>query len=129
MGRHSEMTTLVGAIEASETARERMKVMLLTICGHWSVRDGFERLGLGRTQFQTLRRRMLDGAVRALEPGLSGRPRARVPRDEDSHEKQALEHTLRIARAQVDILDSGLGEVPRVRRALRRAAPSIGRIR
>lgn len=123
------MSTLVGVIEASETARERTKVMLLTICGDWSVRDGFERLGMGRTQFQKLRRRMLEGAVRALEPGLAGRPRARVRRREDSGEKQALEHTLRIARAQVDILDSGLGEVPRVRRALRRAAPLIGRMR
>jgi hypothetical protein len=123
------MSTLVGAIEASEAARERTKVMLLTICGDWSVRDGFERLGMGRTQFQKLRRRMLEGAVRALEPGLAGRPRARVLSDDSAHEKRALEHTLRIARAQVDILDSGLGEVPRVRRALRRAAPLIGRMR
>ncbi len=122
------MSTLVGAIEASEMARERTKVMLLTLCGQWSVRNGYERLGMRRTQFQKLRRRMLEGAVRALEPGPSGRPRARARPRETSSETQALEHTLRVARAQVDILNSGLGEVPRVRRALRRAAPLIGRI-
>ena len=123
------MATLVGVIPASEAARERTKVMLLTLSGQWSVRDGYERLGMGRTQFQKLRRRMLEGAVGALEPGLAGRPRARTRRRESSHELRALEHTLQIARAQVDIFDCGLGEVPRVRRALRRAGPMIGRIR
>ncbi len=77
MGRRSEMETLVERTEASPEARERTKVILLTLARHWSVQDGCAHLGVKRTRFQDLRRRMLCGATRALEEGAAGRPRRR----------------------------------------------------
>jgi len=125
------MATLVGVIEASETARERTKVMLLTLCGQWSVREGFERLGMKRTRFQDLRRRMLQAAVCALEEGAAGRPRHRASESKRAlpADVASLHHELELTRTQVDIFDCGLGAVPRVRNALRLARSVPGRTR
>ena len=113
MGRRSKVETLVDAVERSEVARERAKVILLTMGGGWSVREGFERLGVSRTRFQDLRRRMLDFACHALEERPAGRPRSR-PGEPDGevvelqqefgrlrHELVLLESELAIARSEV----------------------------
>jgi len=108
------METLVDGTRASPDARERTKVMLMTLSGPWSVRDGYERLGIRRTRFQDLRRRMIKGAVQALERGPAGRP----PRttDDTGPESQEvrrrvveLEHELRRMQAALDIARSGAG--------------------
>ena len=108
------MSTLVERIEASPQARERTKVILLTLARHWSVQDGCERLGVGRTRFQDLRRRMLCGATRALEEGAAGRPRQLE--DRESHEMRALrghiaelERALHRSEAELDIARSEAG--------------------
>ncbi len=121
------MEPLVEAIEASEPARERAKVLLLTIAGQWSVQAGCERLGLSRTRLQDLRRRMLEAAVGALEGGAAGRPRRRKPREEARVEQlraevASLTHELRLARAQLDLHECGVGAVVR-RRKERKLAP------
>jgi hypothetical protein len=127
------MSPLLEAIEASPVARERTKVILLTLSGHWSVREGYERLGMKRTRFQDLRRQLLEAAVRALEGGVAGRPRSGPGESKRARALREqvvdLEHTLQLARTHVELFDCGLGEVPRVREALRRAGPSIGRRR
>ena len=114
MGRRSEMATLVERTEASPEARERTKVILLTLARHWSVQDGCARLGVGRTRFQDLRRRMLRGAARALEEGAAGRPR----RHEDRAYGETrglrrriaeLERELRRSEAELDIARSEAG--------------------
>jgi hypothetical protein len=66
------MRTLMDGTRASAGARERTKVMLLTLSVPWSVRDGCERLGIRLTRFQDLRRRMIEGAVQGLERGPAG---------------------------------------------------------
>jgi len=128
------MPALVERVTASRTARERVKVMLLTLAGQWSVSEGCERLGIGRTRFQDLRRRFLRAGADALEGGVAGRPRGpgsassghgSVLREEVSR----LRHRLQVVRTQVDIFDSGLGEAPRVRAALHAAHISGGSIR
>ena len=108
------MATLVDGTRASADARERTKVMLMTLSGPWSVRDGCERLGIGRTRFQDLRRRMIEGAVQALERGPAGRPQRRT--DDACSESQELrrrvvelEHELRHMQAALDIARSGAG--------------------
>ena len=108
------MATLVDGTRASADARERMKVMLMTLSGPWSVRDGCERLGIRRTRFQDLRRRMIEGAVQALERGPAGRPQRRT--DDACSESQELrrrvvelEHELRHMQAALDIARSGAG--------------------
>ena len=77
MGRTSEMESLVDTTSASREARERTRVILLTLAQQWSVQEGYERLGVGRSRFQALRRRMLDGAAAALEARAAGRPALR----------------------------------------------------
>ncbi len=108
------MATLVERTEASPEARERTKVILLTLARHWSVQAGCERLGVGRTRFQDLRRRMLGGATRALEEGTAGRPRQLE--DRESHEMRTLrgriaelERELRRSETELDIARSGAG--------------------
>jgi len=118
------METLVERTEASPEARERTKVILLTLARHWSVEDGCERLRLGRTRFQDLRRRMLRGAARALEEGAAGRPRR--------HEDRAacemrglrrrigeLEHGLRRCEAELDVARSEAGRAVERRLAVK----------
>lgn len=132
MGRRSEMTSLVRGIEASGAARERMTVMLLTLAGQWSVREGYERLGMRRTRFQDLRRQMLEAAVGALEGGVAGRPR-RIVQSESrriGRLRVALEETrqeLGRVRAQLDIAESGAGEAARARRERKLAQGAPGR--
>jgi hypothetical protein len=126
------METLVQGIEVSEVARERAKVMLLTLGGQWSVRDGYERLGMKRTRFQDLRRQMLRAAVGALEGGASGRPRRRARGDAACvtrlrSQVRELTHELRLVRAQLDVAESGVGEVVRRRKAQRLAPRAPGR--
>jgi len=118
------MPTLVARTRASEMARERVKVILLTMSGAWSVGDGCERLGIGRTRFQDLRRRFLEAGSEALEGGVRGRPRTAGTGGEPGRiecEVSRLRHRVRVVRTQVDIFDSGLGEAPRVREALHEA--------
>lgn len=98
--------------------------MLLTLSGQWSVREGYERLGIGRTRFQDLRHRMLKAAVFALEGGVAGRPRRGVDGSskELSHlrvEVEQLTCELKQARAQLDVAACGLGEAVERRREQR----------
>jgi len=72
------MPLLIDRIEASPLARERAKVMLQTLARQCSVHSGCTTLGMGRTRFQDLRRRMIGAAVGALEERPVGRPRLRV---------------------------------------------------
>ena len=78
MARTSNMNTLVEKVEASPQARERARVILTTLAKRCSVQAGCTRLGIRRTHFQDMRRRMIEAAVRALEDRPSGRPRIRV---------------------------------------------------
>jgi len=111
---------LLQPIEASEEARERVRIILLTLTGQWSVKEGMQRLGISRTRFQDLRRRMLGGAVEMLEPGLPGRPPKRVAQEEPSirslrRELLELMRELRIARTRLELLESPAADAVRER--------------
>ena len=108
MARRTEMKNLVDKVPASAQARERAKVILLTLSRMWSVQAGCEWLGVGRTRFQDLRRRMLGAAVGALDEKVAGRPRTRMQRT--CKELKALrrrmvelEHELTLAQTELDI--------------------------
>jgi len=82
------METLVDRTGASRETRERVKVILHTLSGELSVKEGYERIGVGRTRFQDLRRRMLGFAADGLEERAAGRPR--LAHLDATHEEQRL---------------------------------------
>lgn len=104
---------------ASALARERAKMILLTLEGSWSVKEALGRLGISRTRFQDLRRRMLEAAVGALEPGPVGRPRTAAELESAAlarlkAEVGSLERQVREAEALLALAEGGL--LPAIRR-------------
>lgn len=115
MSGKSNPNELLRKIEASEQARERVKVMLLTLSGDWTVADALHRLRISRTRFQDLRRRMLQQAVWALEGRPTGRPR-HAPDPESATVSglrarvDELTYELRVLRASLEIAQSPAGQ-------------------
>jgi hypothetical protein len=119
------MHTLVESIEASPQARERAKVILLTLARKWSVQAGCRWLRVGRTRFQDLRQRMLGAAVAALEERAAGRPRSQVQRtcrqlSTLRRRLVELEQELRRTQAELDVARSEAGPVVSARLAAKR---------
>jgi hypothetical protein len=106
---------LVDRTQASRQARERAKVILLTLTRDVSVREGCERLGLSRTRFQDLRTRLLQGAVLALEGAPLGRPRKAHGGDTEAEALRrrivSLERSLVHERVRVELAEAGLTPV------------------
>lgn len=105
---------LVASLKRSPAARERTKVILLTMTGDWSVKEGLERLGIGRTRFQVLRRRMLDGACAAVEERPTGRPAEEragptVAEARLRAEVASLREELQVTKAQLEVARIGVG--------------------
>ena len=101
--------------KASGQARERAKVILLTLGRDVSVREGCERLGVSRTRFQDLRTRMLQGAVAAREGAVIGRPRKDRGLDPEVEalvrRVGSLERSLVHERVRVELAEAGLTPV------------------
>jgi len=108
------MHKLVETIEASPPARERAKVILMTLSRRMTVEAGCRWLRVGRTRFQELRRRMLAAAVGALEERPAGRPRTQVEQTRRGlaalrRRLVALESELRTVQTELDIARSEAG--------------------
>jgi hypothetical protein len=117
---------LVESIEASPQARERAKVILLTLAQKSSVQAGCRWLGVGRTRFQDLRQRMLAAAVAALEERAAGRPRHPVQRtcrqlSTLRRRLGELEQELRRTQAELDVARSEAGAAVSARLAAKGA--------
>ena len=123
MAGRSDPSALIGKLPASAAARERAKVIFSTLGRQRSVDEACTCLGIGRTRFQDLRRRLLQAAVEALEERAAGRPR--LPRDPDDPGKRALrrrvavlEDELHRLKTELDLATSAAGPaVARRRRA------------
>ena len=108
------MPVLIDSIEASPQARDRAKVILLTLARQCSVRQGCFTLGVGRTRFQDLRERMIGAAVGALEDRPVGRPRLQVAqtcRQLSTLRRRlvAIERELKRSQTELDIARSEAG--------------------
>jgi hypothetical protein len=121
------MRRLVDGLEASEQARERGKVILSSLARECSVAAACRVLGMGRTRFQDLRKRMLRAALAALEERPAGRPRVAVARTcrqaaQLRRRLALLEHELLCAQAELDVARSAAGPAVKARLIAKRGA-------
>lgn len=65
---------LVERLEGSAHAKERLKVMLLTLTGELTIPEACQRLGIHETRLHVQRAATLQAALGSLEPRPAGRP-------------------------------------------------------
>lgn len=65
----------IDTLQGGEEDKWQLKVILGTLTQELLVEEAYEELGVGPTQFAHLRRRVLQGALDALQPRPMGRPR------------------------------------------------------
>lgn len=75
VGRPGKGVEHVDKLEASEHAKERLRVILEVTSGELSRKEGAEVLGLSERTYRELRDRAFCGALDSLEPRSPGRPR------------------------------------------------------
>ena len=95
-------------LEGTEEAKRRLRVILETVSGQRDVADACEELGIGKTAFFELRKRVLQASLEDLEPKPVGRPRQEVPAEESEvarlkAENQRLLDDLEIAYVREEI--------------------------
>lgn len=81
-GRKPLGPALVEHLDGSESAKERLELILATNAGQISVVEAAERLGISEAMFYKLRNRVLQVALEDLEPKPIGRP-PQVASDEE----------------------------------------------
>ena len=75
LGRKPKGAELVTNLDGSETARRRLHQIVQALAGKTSVPAACAELGVGESRFHQLRQEALSGALAALEPRETGRPR------------------------------------------------------
>ena len=95
-GRPIEGPKLVERLEGSAEAKQRLQVILRAIGGELTVAEACAELGIGKTAFFELRKRVLQASLADLEPKPVGRPRQEAPAEEAEVErlKAANQHLL-----------------------------------
>jgi hypothetical protein len=98
-GRRPVGPELVDRLQGSESARERVKVVLQTMTGELRVQEACEQLQISEQRFDELRIEAIQAAVASLEPKPIGRPaRATVV---DPAEAERLQQRVAELEAQV----------------------------
>jgi hypothetical protein len=100
----------VDALDGSERAKQRLRVLLETLHGEFSVAEACQRLGVHESYFHELRHRWLQEALWLLEPQPVGRPR-KSPSEESAKAAHLARDNARLA-----------AEAESLREALRAAA-------
>lgn len=93
-------------MEGSDEAKRRLRVILETVSGRWTVAAACRELGISEARFHQLRDGALMGALEALEPAPAGRP----PREraEEDGQLRALEEEVKELR--IDLRASQIRE-------------------
>ena len=103
-GRTPSGPEYVDRLSGSETAKERLKVVLETMTGTVRVHEACDRLAICEQRFHQLRQHVMEAALAALEPRSPGRPsRAGSAADEQLRalEEQLLAKEVELHAAQV----------------------------
>jgi transposase len=93
-GRKPSGPEYVRRLQGSAKAKERAEVILATLAGQLSVKEGCQRLQVGEAFFNRLRLKFLRGGLPALEDQPAGRRRRPVS----------------AAEKQIGVLETALGE-------------------
>lgn len=98
-GRKPSGPALVGHLNGSEPAKERLEVILETIAGTLNIPQACERLGIGEAMFHRLRKDVLEAALARLEP----KPRGRPPREISPEQARCQELEQRVQSLESDL--------------------------
>jgi len=139
-GRPAKGPKLVETLDGSEDAKRKLRIILETVTGKWSVEEACETLGIGPAAFHKLRSRTLQDAVHSLEPRPVGRPRQEVPKEATEIEALKaeiwqLKFDLQAARIREEIAvtmphllkDKKSGEAKAIEKKGRKKKPRKGR--
>ena len=107
-GRRPSGPEYVNNLSGTDTAKERLKVILETLAGTCRVQEACARLGISEPRFHQLRTQILQAALAGSEPQTPGRkPQILSPAQEQVRLlEQKLEHQdaeLRLARVREEI--------------------------
>ncbi len=99
---------LVGHLEGSQPAKQRLEVILETIVGRLTIDQACQRLGIKPAMFYRLRTEVLEAGLARLEPRPMGRPPQQTTAEEAKrveleYRVEELESELKIAAVREEI--------------------------
>ena len=114
-GRKPTGPQLVERLEGSSHAKARLKVILETLSGRWTIPDACEELGIQETMFHKLRSEVLQTALGRLEPRpLGRRPQLPSPQDEELLRLAAKNRKLQIELQAAEVRRDLAENLPRL---------------
>jgi hypothetical protein len=106
----------VERLEGSEEAKQRLEVILRAIGGELTVAEACAELGIGKTAFFELRKRVLQASLADLEAKPKGRPPGEEPSTDEVEAERLRQEN---ARLRTDL------EIAHVREEIALAMPEV----
>ena len=108
-GRPVKGPEMVDDLEGSDEAKRRMRVILETLAGQRTIMEACLELGIGKSAFHELRKRVLQAALTDVEPRPAGRPRVEAAPEAAEVERLKSENdrlrtSLEVAHVREEIL-------------------------
>jgi hypothetical protein len=106
-GRKPWTTGHVEHLDGSWRAKQRLRAILKTLSGEWTVPQACASVGVQAAQFHTLRHAWLQDALQLLEPKPVGRPpQVRAPAEDAASARiEQLERDLALATARREVAE------------------------
>ena len=106
-GRPPEGLNRLYVMNGSYETKRRLEIILETLTGETTIAEACEELGIGESRFHDLRKMALEGALEAMRPGYTGRPRKDRPSPEQIDEMRRkiedLEQELRKEQTRTEV--------------------------
>ncbi len=125
-GRKPFATRHVDRLSGSQLAKQRMRAILKTLRGEWTIPEACRQLGVCESRFHALRQQWLQESLELLEPRPVGRPPKATaessPETQAEVEVEQLRQQLHLAdvRREIDqVLSSAAGEEKKPQRKAR----------
>jgi hypothetical protein len=108
-GRPAAGPKMVDKLEGTDEAKKRLRVVLETVSGSKDVATACEELGLSKTAFFALRKRVLQASLDDLEPKPVGRPAQKLSEHDEElarlkEQNEKLLTDLKIAHVREELL-------------------------